>query len=55
MVVMLNPQDSLRSSRDPYNYTNSFISSLGGFIDPEQSGRSGDDDGIDLPVCSPAE
>ncbi len=55
MVIMLDPENSLHSSRDPYNYPNSFISSLGGFINPEHSARSDDDDRIELPVCSPAE
>ncbi|KAI0700844.1 hypothetical protein C8T65DRAFT_789842 [Cerioporus squamosus] len=33
-VVRLNPDDPLHSSRDPYDETSSFISSLGAFINP---------------------
>ncbi|RPD73241.1 hypothetical protein L226DRAFT_572324 [Lentinus tigrinus ALCF2SS1-7] len=34
-VVPVDPDDPLHSSRDPYSDTPSFISSLGGFINPD--------------------
>ncbi|RDX47022.1 hypothetical protein OH76DRAFT_1406404 [Lentinus brumalis] len=46
MVVGLDPDDPLRSSRDP-----SFISSLGNFVNPGLSTRS-DDDSVELQVRS---
>ncbi|KAI0697836.1 hypothetical protein C8T65DRAFT_698010 [Cerioporus squamosus] len=54
IVVRLDPDDPLHSSRNPYD-TPSFISSLGGFINPELSARSDDDDGFELPVGSRSE
>ncbi|TFK85763.1 hypothetical protein K466DRAFT_600885 [Polyporus arcularius HHB13444] len=50
MVVRLDPDDPLHSSRNPYDTTPSFISSLGGFVNPELSAaaatttRSDDDE-----------
>ncbi len=57
MVVWLDPDDPLQSSRDHYNSTPSFISSLGGFVNPAFSMRSGDDNGHDtqLQARSPSE
>ncbi len=46
MVVGLDPDDPLRSSRDP-----SFISSLGNFVNPGLSTRS-DDDSVEFQVRS---
>ncbi|RDX54020.1 hypothetical protein OH76DRAFT_1469432 [Lentinus brumalis] len=43
MVVRLEPDDPSRSSRNPYD-TPSFISSLGGFVNPDLSARLADDD-----------
>ena len=42
-VVRLDPDDSLHTSRDPYNGTPSFISSLGAFINPDLLTPSDDD------------
>lgn len=42
-VVGLGPDDSSRSSRNPYD-TSSIISSLGGFVNPDLSARLADDD-----------
>ncbi|TFK92635.1 hypothetical protein K466DRAFT_581767 [Polyporus arcularius HHB13444] len=55
MVVRLHPDDPLYSSRDLYNSTPSFISSLGGFVNPDLWARSDEDDNIELQVRSPAE
>ncbi|KAI0712942.1 hypothetical protein C8T65DRAFT_695143 [Cerioporus squamosus] len=56
MTVRLDRDDPLHSSRNPWDSTSSFISSLGGFIDPDLSARS-DEDGFDseLQVRSPPE
>lgn len=43
MVVGLDPNDLVHSSSNPFDITPSFISSLGGFINPEHSSRSDDD------------
>ncbi|RDX40543.1 hypothetical protein OH76DRAFT_1450645 [Lentinus brumalis] len=43
VVVRLDPDDALHSSRDPYEDTPSFISSLGAFISAEVSAPSDDD------------
>ncbi len=53
MVVRLDPDDPLHSSRDLYDSTTSFISSLGGFLNPElpELVRSDDDD-LELQVLS---
>ncbi|KAI0704206.1 hypothetical protein C8T65DRAFT_696620 [Cerioporus squamosus] len=55
-VVRLDRDDPLHSSRNPWDSTPSFISSLGGFINPDLSARS-DDDGfeLELQVRSPPE
>ncbi|KAI0719741.1 hypothetical protein C8T65DRAFT_725181 [Cerioporus squamosus] len=55
-VVGLDRDDPLHSSRNPWDSTPSFISSLGGFINPDLSARS-DDDGfeMELQVPSPPE
>ncbi|TFK85292.1 hypothetical protein K466DRAFT_588226 [Polyporus arcularius HHB13444] len=50
MVVRLDPDDPLHSSRGSYDSAPSFISSLGGFVNPNPSERSDDDDGLDLQV-----
>ncbi len=55
MVVRLHPDDPLYSSRDLYNSTPSFISSLGGFVNPDLWPRSDEDDNIELQARSPAE
>ncbi|KAI0719766.1 hypothetical protein C8T65DRAFT_736332 [Cerioporus squamosus] len=56
MTVKLDRDDPLHSSRNPWDSTPSFISSLGGFINPDLSARS-DDDGfeMELQVRSPPE
>ncbi|KAI0719763.1 hypothetical protein C8T65DRAFT_736329 [Cerioporus squamosus] len=56
MTVRLDRDDPLHSSRNPWDSTPSFISSLGGFINPDLSARS-DDDGfeMELQVRSPPE
>ncbi|RDX47023.1 hypothetical protein OH76DRAFT_1485073 [Lentinus brumalis] len=51
MDVRLDPGDPLCSSRDPYDTAPSFISSLGGFVNPGLSTRS-DDDSLELQVRS---
>ncbi|KAI0714154.1 hypothetical protein C8T65DRAFT_644900 [Cerioporus squamosus] len=43
MVVRLDPDDPLHSSRNPYDSTPSFISSLGGFINPNLPAPAEDD------------
>ncbi|TFK82230.1 hypothetical protein K466DRAFT_603848 [Polyporus arcularius HHB13444] len=56
MVVRLEPDDLLHSSRNPWDSTPSFISSLGGFINPELARRSdSDNDGDDLQDFPPSE
>ncbi|TFK83881.1 hypothetical protein K466DRAFT_602495 [Polyporus arcularius HHB13444] len=46
-VVRLDPDDPLHSSRNPWDSgTPSFISSLGGFVNPARLARSDDDDGF---------
>ncbi|RDX49147.1 hypothetical protein OH76DRAFT_1483363 [Lentinus brumalis] len=52
LIVRLDPGDPLHSSRNPWDSAPSFISSLGGFVNPALSAQSEDDDGIDLQVCS---
>ncbi|RDX41771.1 hypothetical protein OH76DRAFT_1422926 [Lentinus brumalis] len=54
-VVKLNADDPLHSSRNTWDSTPSFISSLGGFINPSRSEQSDDDGGIELQVRSPLE
>ncbi len=54
MVVMLDPEDPRNSSRNPYDRSSSFISSLGGFVNPALSTRS-DDDEFELHVRSLSE
>ncbi len=49
MVVRLDPDDPLHSSRNPYDSTPSFVSSLGAFINPVLSTRS-DGDSLELQV-----
>ncbi|KAI0697842.1 hypothetical protein C8T65DRAFT_743047 [Cerioporus squamosus] len=51
MVVRLHPNDPLYSSRDQYDSTPSFISSLGGSINPNPSVQS-NADSLELQVCS---
>lgn len=51
MVIRLDPDDPLYSSRNQYDSTPSFISSLGGFINPDPSMQS-HDDSLELQVCS---
>ncbi|RDX49148.1 hypothetical protein OH76DRAFT_1483364 [Lentinus brumalis] len=52
-VVRLDPDDPLHSSRNPWDSgTPSFISSLGGFVNPARPARSDDDDGFELEVRS---
>ncbi len=53
IVVKLDADDPLHSSRNPWDSTPSFISSLGGFINPSRSAQSDNDDGIELQVRSP--
>ncbi len=53
MVVKLDANDTLHSSRNPQDSTPSFISSLGGFVNPALSGSSDDNEGFDLQVRSP--
>ncbi len=55
MVVKLDADDPLHSSRNPWDSTPSFISSLGGFINPSRSEQSNDDGGIELQVRSSSE
>ncbi|TFK84708.1 hypothetical protein K466DRAFT_601773 [Polyporus arcularius HHB13444] len=50
MVVRLDPHDRLHFSRDAWDSTPSFISSLGGFVNPARSARSDDDDVIEFQV-----
>ncbi|TFK84239.1 hypothetical protein K466DRAFT_589102 [Polyporus arcularius HHB13444] len=45
VVVKLDADDPLHSSRNAWDSTPSFISSIGGFINPARSARS-DDDGV---------
>ncbi len=52
LIVKLDPGDTLHSSRNPWDSAPSFISSLGGFVNPALSAQSEDDDGIDLQVRS---
>ncbi|KAI0695074.1 hypothetical protein C8T65DRAFT_758654 [Cerioporus squamosus] len=55
-VVRLDRDDPLHSSRNPWDSTPSFISSLGGFINPDLSTRSNDDGfEMELQVPSPPE
>ncbi len=54
-VVKLNADDPLHSSRNTWDSTPSFISSLGGFINPSHSAQSDDDGSIELQDCSPSE
>ncbi|TFK79452.1 hypothetical protein K466DRAFT_505528, partial [Polyporus arcularius HHB13444] len=54
-VVKLDADDPLHSSRNPWDSTPSFISSLGGFINPSRSAQSDNDDGIELQDRSPSE
>ncbi|TFK82695.1 hypothetical protein K466DRAFT_666335 [Polyporus arcularius HHB13444] len=49
MIFKLDSDDPLYSSRDPWDSTPSFISSIGGFIHPAQSAQS-DGDGSELQV-----
>ncbi|TFK80984.1 hypothetical protein K466DRAFT_604879 [Polyporus arcularius HHB13444] len=53
MVVKLDANDTLHSSRNPQDSAPSFISSLGGFVNPALSGSSDDNEGFDLQVRSP--
>ncbi|TFK85091.1 hypothetical protein K466DRAFT_601460 [Polyporus arcularius HHB13444] len=55
MVIKLDADDPLHSSRNPWDNTPSFILSLGGFINPSRSEQSNDDGGIELQVRSPSE
>ncbi len=57
MVVKLDADDPLHLSRNAWDgSTPSFISSLGGFINPELAARSDDDDdGVDLQDRPPSE
>ncbi len=55
MVIKLDADDPLHSSRNPWNSTPSFISSLGGFINPSHSVQSNDDRGIELQDHSSSE
>ncbi len=48
MVVRLDDDDPSRSSRDPYDSKPSFISSLGGFVNPALSAQSDNDDSFEL-------
>lgn len=52
MVVRLDPDDPLHSSSNAWDTTPSFISSIGGFINPARSARSDDDDDDELRVHS---
>ncbi|TFK84717.1 hypothetical protein K466DRAFT_588699 [Polyporus arcularius HHB13444] len=54
MDVRVGPDDPPLDSRDPYN-TTSFISTLGGFVNPALSAWSDDEDGIELHVRSASE
>ncbi len=54
MGLRVDPDDPLHSSRDPYS-TPSFVSSLGGFVNPARSALSDDDDDIELQARSPSE
>ncbi|RDX49163.1 hypothetical protein OH76DRAFT_1483372 [Lentinus brumalis] len=54
-VVKLDADDPLHSSRNPWDSTPSFISSLGGFINPSRSAQSNDDGSIELQVRSSSE
>ncbi len=54
MDVRVGPDDPPLDSRDPYN-TTSFISTLGGFVNPALSAWSEDEDGIELHVRSASE
>ncbi|RDX49069.1 hypothetical protein OH76DRAFT_1556566 [Lentinus brumalis] len=56
MVVKLDADDPLHLSRNAWDgSTPSFISSLGGFVNPALSTRLGDDDGVELKICSQPE
>ncbi len=52
MVVRLDDDDPSRSSRDPYDSKPSFISSLGGFVNPALSAQSDSDVSFELHVRS---
>ncbi len=54
-VVKLDANDPLHSSRNAWDSTPSFISSLGGFINPNHWAQSDDDGSIELQVRSPSE
>ncbi|TFK79248.1 hypothetical protein K466DRAFT_505861, partial [Polyporus arcularius HHB13444] len=54
-VVKLDADDPLHSSRNPWDSTPSFVSSLGGFINPSRSVQSNDDGNIELQDRSPSE
>ncbi|TFK92152.1 hypothetical protein K466DRAFT_595477 [Polyporus arcularius HHB13444] len=55
VVVRLDPGNPLHSSRHPYDSTPTFISSLGGFVNPalsEARSKDHDDDGCELQIRS---
>ncbi|RDX40261.1 hypothetical protein OH76DRAFT_1423810 [Lentinus brumalis] len=54
MVVKLDADDPMHSSRNVWDSTPSFISSLGGFVNPAGSARSDDDNAIEMQVHSPS-
>ncbi len=53
MVVGLDADDLWHSSRNPWESTPSFISSLGGFVNPELSVWSGDEDTVEEALSRP--
>ncbi len=55
MVVRLDIDDPLHSSRNAWDSTPSFLTSLGGFVNPSRSAQSNDNDVIELQVNSPSE
>lgn len=52
VVVRLDPDDPLHSSRNPWDDAPSFISSIGGFINPDLPERSDDELELHDTSCS---
>ncbi|RDX54428.1 hypothetical protein OH76DRAFT_961081 [Lentinus brumalis] len=55
IVLRLDPDDPLHSSRNPWDSGPSFLSSLGGFVNPAVSARFEDDGGFEVQVRSGSE
>lgn len=55
IVLRLDPDDPLHSSRNAWDSGPSFLSSLGGFVDPALSARFEDGGGFEVQVHSGSE